>query len=50
MACMRVHEGKGLDVKPPDLGVGGGLPAVVHRDGASHVIQRVGTSIQGKKT
>lgn len=47
MACVRVQEGKGLDVKPPDLGVGGGLPLLVHRDGASQVIQRVGTSTKG---
>lgn len=42
MACVRVHEGKGLDIKPPDLRVGGGPSLVVHRDRASHVIQRVG--------
>lgn len=50
MAGMRVHKGKSLDIEPPDLGVGGDLPLVVHRDGASHVIQRVGTSIKGEKT
>lgn len=46
---MRVQEGKGLDIKPPDLGVGGGLALVVHRERASHVVQRVGTSVQGVK-
>lgn len=46
---MRVQEGKGLDIKPPDLGVGGGLALVVHRKRASHAVQRVGTSVQGVK-
>ncbi|TNN58511.1 hypothetical protein EYF80_031314 [Liparis tanakae] len=46
---MRVQEGKGLDVKPPDLGEGGGLPLVAHMDGAPVVIQRVGASIQEEK-
>lgn len=46
---MRVQEGKCLDIKPSDLGVGGGLPLVVHRDRTSHVIHRVGTPIQEEK-
>lgn len=50
MACTRVHKGKGLDIKSPDLGVGAGLPQVVYRDRASHVIQRVGTSVHGEET
>lgn len=49
MTCMRIHKCKGLDIKPPDLGVGVGLPLVVHGDGTSHVIQRVGTSMQGRE-
>lgn len=44
---MRVHKRKGLHVKPPDLGVGRRPALVVHRDGASHVVQRVGTSAEG---
>lgn len=43
---MRVQEGKGLDIKPPDLGVGVCLPLVVHRDRASHVIHWVGAAVQ----
>lgn len=50
MACVWVHKCKGLHVKPPDLGVGRGLPMVIHRDRASHVVQRVGASAEeGKK-
>lgn len=50
MACVWVHKCKGLHVKPPDLGVGRGLPMVIHRDGASHVVQRVGASAEGGKS
>lgn len=46
---MRVQEGKGLDIKPPDLGEGGGLALVAPMDGAPVVIQRVGASIQEEK-
>lgn len=49
MACVRVQEGEGLDIKPPHLGVGGSLPLVVHRSRASHVIQRVWASIREEK-
>lgn len=49
MACVWVHKCKGLYIKPPDLGVGCGLPMVVYRDRASHVVQRVRTSAQSGK-
>lgn len=49
MACVWVHKCKGLHIKPPDLGVGRGLPMVVYGDRASHVVQRVGASAQSRK-
>lgn len=47
MAGVWVHKCKGLHIEPPDLGVGRGLSLVIHRDRASHVVQRVGTSAEG---
>lgn len=49
MASITVQEGKALDIKPPNLRMGGDLPLGVHRDRASHIIQRVGTSIRWSK-
>lgn len=49
MASITVQEGKALDIEPPNLRMGGDLPLGVHRDRASHIIQRVGTSIRWSK-